>query len=153
MNIENVFSKYQYIWDDCNFGYVCSPNIFGSTRSIAIKECISSVKEFDFYPWNNTEKEVLRFPDSGFGEITAIECKELFHYMVKEAIAYGSEYRLKEGEISELLSAFVESVNNPQYYSNFSKSAWSPVTRHTEDSLLCVVGTDMIYMFFSCNDE
>ncbi len=152
MSIKSTFTKHQEVWDDCYLGYTLTANSSGKTGQDAIRECLSDNNTLNFYPWLN-EKETITFPCNGLTQVSPAEFENLFLEMAKEAIRYGSEHRLSDSELRILLASFREELVNSTYFSNFTKSGWSPLTKNSRDSFLCAVGENKIGMWLSCDDE
>lgn len=152
MSIEERFCKYQDVWNDCYFGYVLLSNPSGKNGQDVIQECLSQNSQLDFYPWFS-EKETITFPSSGLRQVSLEEFESLFIQMASEAIRYGSKRQLSDAELKMLLVSFQDELVNPEFFSNFTRSGWRPVTNHSRDSFLCAVGENKIGMWLSCDDE
>lgn len=152
MSIEKEFIKYHDIWGDCSLGYVISENKSGLSGLAAIKVIISENTKFNFHPWLDT-KEEISLPENGINQRSKNEAQKLFLIMAKEAISYGSDKQLSDSELNRLFHSFFSSVGDGEFFANFSNNSWQPVTKHTRDCLLCLVGKEKIGMWFSCDDE
>lgn len=145
MSIEQEFSEYQDIWDDCNLGYVICENKSGLSGLPAINEIISKNARFNSYK-------------SGISQLSQRvenEAQRLFFEMTNEAISmsYGDHRQLSDDELYRLFYSFIRSVGDGEFFTNFSDDGWFSLTNHTRDSLFCLVGKEKIGMWFSYDDE
>ncbi|WP_444913283.1 hypothetical protein [Microbulbifer sp. PAAF003] len=152
MSIKIEFCKHQDIWDDCYLGYVICENNSKNTGQEAIKAVIERDISFNFYPWLN-ETESISLPKNGLIKISRNEFENIFFRMAQEAVSYGSDKRLLDREIKTILDSFITDVDGRDFYSNCTHSGWRPVTLHSRDNFLCVVGKHKIGMWLSCDDE
>lgn len=147
-----AFAQHQDIWDDCYLGYVIIPNQSKIEGYQGILQAISKNQEYAFYPWLS-DKECIALPKQELIELTKDKFVENYISMAKEAINYGSNKKLSEMQLSEIIVGFLKEFVNPKYYANFSDGGWNPVTGHSKDNFLCVIDKEKIGMWLSCDDE
>lgn len=150
---QNDFDVHRAIWEDCYVGYVILPNTTKTPTFEALSHCVQEHPYFAFYPWLN-EQEQITLPRRGLRPFERNECVQLLINMLREGIAYGSNLSLSQSTLQTLVLRFIGLFEeNATFWSNTEQGTWNPVTQHTYDSLVCVVDSNYIGMWLSCNDE
>ncbi|AZN67229.1 hypothetical protein F4U02_13750 [Acinetobacter haemolyticus] len=152
MKVNEIFEQYLEIWEDCYFGYLCIPNTSNKVNYQSFELVISQRSSYNFFPWLNCYEEIV-LPKMGLYEVSINDFDKLFMLMANEAINYGSDKRLEELELKNILDAFHKDFSNPRYYSNFTSNTWVSLTYHAQDKFLCAFDKNKIGMWLSSNDE
>ncbi|MCU4368880.1 hypothetical protein [Acinetobacter courvalinii] len=152
MKVNEIFEQYLEIWKDCYLGYVYIPNTSNQVDYQSLELVICQQSSYNFFPWLNCYEDIV-LPKMGLYEVSIKDFDKLFMLMANEAIHYGSDKRLEEFELKNILDAFHKDFSNPRYYSNFTSNTWSSVTYHAKDKFLCALDSNQIGMWLSCDDE
>ena len=122
----------------------CSVGIF-SEEGIELVNGVDTTLEF--YPIG--EIQVLL---ENMIEINSDQFDKNLNHLLREASRYGG-VPINEQECSAISSIMNKGFSNPKYYTNFSGNSWSPVTKFSRDSILCVLEGRKSNAIISFDDE
>ena len=152
--LDRTIERFRAVLDDTYLGFVIEPNVFGASnlaavlRFLAVPQrtipCISST--------------VSSYTDLAASEgILRRVSREQIHSVVRQTIAEAVQYGWgRNDEVVDALSdAFLMEFNEPAVFANFSPdhSAFTGVTHHSRDWLVCCVDRDTIGCLITADDE
>ena len=158
---EHFLSKNPEIWDDGGFAFECGPNRSTSTEADAVLAYFgaTTVVSARSGAWNH---QVL-VTDSAIREVELEAGRRALVQLLAHDLRMFSYRQVQRDVLEELTDVFFSEMGQSKVFSNTMiypagqkadcLGPWSPVTKHSKDTFICVVNAECIAYWLYGDDE